>query len=81
VILGFQNTLISGVYIVAVGLLCYHLSHGLYSMFQSMGWNSSDSNPKLERCAVILSILIFFGYCIIPVAVMAGWVQLPGGGH
>lgn len=81
VILGFQNTLLSGFYIVAVGLLCYHLSHGLYSMFQSMGWNNGDSNPKLERGAVLLSILIFLGYCSIPVAVMAGWVQLPGGGH
>lgn len=81
VILGFQNTMLSGFYIVAVGLLCYHLSHGLYSMFQSMGWNSGDCNPKLERGAMLFAILIFLGYCSIPVAVMAGWVQLPGGGH
>ena len=81
VILGFQQIPLAICYIIAVGLLCYHLSHGLYSMFQSLGLNSSDSNPKLERCAVLLSILIFLGYASIPVAVLAGWVQLPGGGY
>jgi succinate dehydrogenase / fumarate reductase cytochrome b subunit len=81
VILGFQQPWLSAFYIVAVGLLCYHLSHGLYSMFQSLGLNNSDNNPKLERCAAVLSILIFLGYASIPVAVLAGWVSLPGGGH
>ena len=39
VILGFRNTLVSVFYILAVGLACYHLTHGFASMWQSMGWN------------------------------------------
>lgn len=81
VILGFQQAPLAVFYIIAVGLLCYHLSHGFYSMFQSLGLNNSDNNPKLERCAALISILIFLGYASIPVAVLAGWVCLPGGGH
>ncbi len=81
VILGFQQVPLAVFYIIAVGLLCYHLSHGFYSMFQSLGLNNSDNNPKLERCAALISIFIFLGYASIPVAVMAGWVCLPGGGH
>lgn len=81
VILGFQQVPLSICYVIAVGLLCYHLSHGFYSMFQSLGLNNSDNNPKLERCAAVISLLLFLGYSSIPVAVMAGWVQLPGGGH
>lgn len=81
VILGFQNIWLSGFYIVAVGLLCYHLSHGIFSMFQSLGWNNSENNPKLERFAAIISLLVWFGYISIPISVLAGWVTLAGGGH
>lgn len=81
VILGFQNIWISGLYIVAVGLLCYHLSHGIFSMFQSLGLNNSENNPKLERFAAIFSLLVWFGYISIPISVLAGWVTLAGGGH
>ena len=37
VITGFQNPAIAGFYIVAMTLLCMHLYHGLWSLFQSLG--------------------------------------------
>jgi len=72
VIEGFSNPLISGFYILAMVLLCMHLYHGLWSMFQSMGVDQRRYMPKLKRAAAMVAILIAAGNCSIPIAVMAG---------
>ncbi|PWB74488.1 succinate:quinone oxidoreductase [candidate division GN15 bacterium] len=79
VILGFQNIWISGFYIVAVGLLCFHLSHGIWSMFQSLGWNNKRSERWLQGFAWIFASVMFLGYISIPIAVLGGFLKLPGG--
>ena len=75
-VVGFQQHWVSLFYIVAVGLLCIHLSHGISSMFQSMGWRNTFYRKYLDRFAVVAAILIFLGYCSIPVAVLLGMVKV-----
>ena len=75
VIAGFSNPLISGFYILAMILLCMHLYHGLWSMFQSLGFSHPRYTPKLKTGAAIFAILIALGNCSIPFAVMAGIVK------
>lgn len=72
---GFQNILVSGVYIVAMFLLALHLSHGSSSFFQSLGLNDKNLTPKLARGARIFAWLIFAGYVSIPLAVLTGLVK------
>ncbi|HEY2019466.1 MAG TPA: succinate dehydrogenase cytochrome b subunit [Bryobacteraceae bacterium] len=76
VIAGFQNPYVSGFYIIAMILLCMHLYHGLWSMFQSMGINHPRYTPLLKKGAAIVAILIAVGNCSIPLAVMAGFLRL-----
>lgn len=78
VILGFRNPLISIFYILAVGLLCFHLSHGFASMFQSIGWCNDNYKKTLERLSVAISTLIFLGYISVPISVLLHIVKLPG---
>ena len=75
VITGFQNPAIAGFYILAMILLCMHLYHGLWSMFQSLGISHPRYTPKLKKGAAIVAILIAIGNCSIPIAVMAGLLQ------
>src|SRR5258707_15644308 len=75
VIQGFQNPLISGFYILAMVLLCMHLYHGLWSMFQSLGFYHPRYTPKLKTGAAIFAIVIAIGNCSIPLAVMAGLLR------
>jgi succinate dehydrogenase / fumarate reductase cytochrome b subunit len=75
VIQGFQNPLISGFYILAMILLCMHLYHGLWSMFQSLGLYHPRYTPKLKTGAAIFAILIAIGNCSIPLAVLAGLLR------
>ena len=79
-ILGFKNVWVSLFYIIAVGLLCYHLSHGITSMFQSMGLNEPKCQPTLDKIGVTISVLLFLGYISIPLSILAGLVNLPQGG-
>ena len=37
-VVGFSNIWVSGFYLLGMALLCLHLSHGVSSMFQSLGW-------------------------------------------
>jgi succinate dehydrogenase / fumarate reductase cytochrome b subunit len=72
VISGFQNYAVSGFYVFAMILLCMHLYHGVWSMFQSLGISHPRYTPKLKKFAAILAILIAIGNCSIPIAVMTG---------
>jgi succinate dehydrogenase / fumarate reductase cytochrome b subunit len=74
VVEGFSNPAISGFYILAMILLCMHLYHGLWSMFQSLGLSHPRYTPMLRQGAKIVAILIAAGNISIPLAVMAGLV-------
>ncbi len=75
VIAGFQNPLISGIYIVAMVFLGLHLFHGIWSMVQTLGFSHPRYTPMIKKAAAVLSFLIAAGNISIPLAVMAGIVK------
>ncbi|MBM3813688.1 MAG: succinate dehydrogenase cytochrome b subunit [Acidimicrobiia bacterium] len=70
VVAGFSDPLASGLYIVAMSFLGMHLMHGIWSMFQSIGWNHPKYTPLIKRIAVLTAALIVAGNISIPVAVL-----------
>jgi succinate dehydrogenase / fumarate reductase cytochrome b subunit len=72
VINGFRVPAVSLFYIIAMGLLCMHLRHGLSSMVQTLGLEHPRYTPRLKTIAVVIATLIFFGFVSIPIAVMTG---------
>jgi succinate dehydrogenase / fumarate reductase cytochrome b subunit len=79
-ILGFQNYIISGVYILAILFLSFHLSHSLFSLFQTLGLTNGVWVPRLRMISNIFAILIFIGYVSIPVGILLNLAKLPEGG-
>ncbi len=75
VVTGFQVWPVSIFYIIAMIMLCYHLYHGLWSMFQSLGFSHPVYTPWLQRFAKLFAILIAAGNISIPVAVLAGFLK------
>jgi succinate dehydrogenase / fumarate reductase cytochrome b subunit len=63
-------------YIVANIALGIHLFHGIWSLFQSMGWNSPRFNAWRRGVATGLATLIVVGNVSFPIAVQAGIVQV-----
>jgi succinate dehydrogenase / fumarate reductase cytochrome b subunit len=72
-VVGFKNPWVSIFYIVGIGLLCLHLSHGVSAMFQSLGWKNKVYGPHLDSLSRFLAVVIFIGYVSIPISVMAGY--------
>jgi succinate dehydrogenase / fumarate reductase, cytochrome b subunit len=75
VVASFQLIPVSAFYIIAMLLLCLHLYHGLWSMFQSLGIAHPRYTPMLRQGAAVVAILIAVGNISIPLAVLSGWVK------
>lgn len=54
------------IYITGALLLGFHLSHGFWSAFQTLGWNNKIWIKRLEIIAYIYAIIIATGFTIIP---------------
>jgi len=74
---GFSNVWISLFYVVSVGLLSWHLSHGVSSMFQSVGLRTGAWSGFLDKASLAIALLYFIGNAAIPAAVLAGLVESP----
>ena len=70
VVAGFQVWWVSVWYIFSVSLLGLHLSHGISSMFQSLGYNHPKHTPILKSAAVAIAVLLTLGYISIPISVL-----------
>lgn len=75
VIRGFENQIVSLFYIVAVGLLSFHLLHGFDSMFQTLGLRSTRWAGGLRKFCVLFCVVYFLGNLAIPAAVLMGKLQ------
>jgi succinate dehydrogenase / fumarate reductase cytochrome b subunit len=75
VVSSFHVIPVSAFYIIAMLLLAMHLYHGLWSMFQSLGFYHPRYTPVLRRSAAAIAILIAAGNISIPVSVLAGIVR------
>jgi succinate dehydrogenase / fumarate reductase, cytochrome b subunit len=78
VVTGFQVWWVSLFYIAAQVALGFHLYHGLWSMFQSLGWNYPRFNLWRNGFAHAFAWLITVGNISFPVAVLSGLVRLHG---
>lgn len=76
VVVGFRIWWVSAFYLAAQVALGFHLYHGLWSMFQSLGW-SQPENPHdwRRRFAQAFSWLITLGNLSFPLAVLTGIVK------
>lgn len=71
VLAGFRLELVSVFYVTAMFFLCRHLAHGVSSVFQSLGIRSESWRAKLELASSGYAWIIFVGFSIIPIGVLA----------
>jgi succinate dehydrogenase / fumarate reductase, cytochrome b subunit len=73
---GFNRAGVSFFYILAVGLLSYHLSHGIVSMVQTLGLKNEKWTRGLELFSVAYCWLYFLLNAAIPLSILGGLVKL-----
>ena len=72
---GFSAPAVAGVYMLANLVLGFHLYHGLWSLFQSLGLNHPRFNPWRRRFAQAFAFVVTAGTLSFPVAVLTGVVS------
>jgi succinate dehydrogenase cytochrome b subunit len=75
VVASFQHPAIAGFYVVANICLAFHLYHGVWSMFQTLGIAHPRYTPLLKKASAVFAIVIGVGFCSVPLAVLAGLVR------
>jgi succinate dehydrogenase / fumarate reductase cytochrome b subunit len=72
VIVGFRNPLVVIFYLIAMTLLCSHLTHGVASIFQTLGLRSKKAQGLIHTFSLGYSIIIWAGFVSIPLSVVLG---------
>jgi len=68
----FRNPLYSGIYIVWIWALWFHLTHGFWSALQSLGLNNNTWIPRLEVIGKIYAWIVCLAFTIIPLFFLLG---------
>ena len=71
-IIGFSNTWTALGYIFAMVLIGFHLSHGVSSMFQSVGFRNEAWRYRLNFIAVVYCAIVAVGFSVNPALVLLG---------
>ena len=72
---GFLVVPFALIYIAAMVFIGFHLSHGIWSMFQSMGLSHPRYTPAIKKFASIFSWILTAGFISVPLAVLTGLVR------
>ncbi|MGA1205280.1 MAG: succinate dehydrogenase cytochrome b subunit [Opitutales bacterium] len=62
-------------YILSMVLLCFHLMHGISSMFQSLGLRNALWRKRLDRIALAVAVVVFLGFASLPLAGLLGIIE------
>jgi succinate dehydrogenase / fumarate reductase, cytochrome b subunit len=70
----FERVPVAIIYIVANIALAFHIFHGAWSMFQSLGWNNPRFNQWRRSFAIAFALVIGIGNVSMPLLIVTGVV-------
>jgi succinate dehydrogenase / fumarate reductase cytochrome b subunit len=70
VVAAFQNIFVTLIYSGAMVILFLHLSHGIQSFFQTMGWSNDRVQPFLTKAGTLAALALFLGYAAVPLTIL-----------
>ena len=76
VVTSLGNALIALVYIASMVMLFLHLSHGIPSFLQTMGWNNEKTIPVFGTGGKVIAAFLMLAYISIPAVILAGLLKL-----
>jgi succinate dehydrogenase / fumarate reductase, cytochrome b subunit len=71
----FRVWWVSLFYIVSMIALGLHLYHGAWSSVRTLGYARASHNPLHRRIALIVAVVVWLGFTLVPVGVIAGIIR------
>ena len=78
VIKGFSKPWVVILYVVAMLALGLHLFHGAWSSFRTLGASPSSAQPLKRRIALLVALVVWLGFTVVPLGVYFGFAPEPG---
>jgi succinate dehydrogenase / fumarate reductase cytochrome b subunit len=75
VLSSFKDLVVSLIYVVAMGALLLHLTHGIQSSFQTLGLNNERTIPVIARTGSLMAYVLFIGFVSIPIIILFGLMK------
>ena len=75
VVRAFRVPWVAALYVVAMAALGLHLYHGAWSSFRTLGLTRPRGDTLRHRASAVVAGLIWLGFTVIPIAVLAGLVR------
>lgn len=75
VIAGLRTIPVAVAYVLAAGALGFHLWHGVYSMFATLGAGRPKYLRFGHRFAIALTLIVVVGFAAVPLSVLAGYLK------
>ncbi len=72
---GFQHLPTTAIYILAMLVLCVHLSHGVSSLLQTLGVRKESNASTVDKIGPIFASIIFIGNVSMPLAIFIGLIS------
>jgi succinate dehydrogenase / fumarate reductase, cytochrome b subunit len=72
---GLRVVWVSVFYLLAMAALGFHLWHGVWSMFQTLGANQPRYRSFGRRFATAFTLVVCLGFAAVPLAVLAGVIK------
>jgi succinate dehydrogenase / fumarate reductase cytochrome b subunit len=76
VVAAFKQVLPVVVYLLGMGFLFLHVSHGFQSFFQTMGLSNDKTLPVTTTASKLVAVALLLGYISIPLLIVFGCVKL-----
>lgn len=71
----FQSPVVVALYVAGCISLCFHLIHGFYSAFQTLGMGTPRYKTVIRNAGIAFSVIVSIMFALMPIAFYAGWIS------
>ena len=68
---------VAGFYVFMMVMVCMHVYHGAWSMFQTLGLDAPGRNKILRGSAAATAIILFVGFSAVPICMVTNAIGAP----
>jgi succinate dehydrogenase / fumarate reductase cytochrome b subunit len=72
---GLRVAPVAIIYVLAMVVLGFHLWHGVWSLFQTLGAEQSRYHSPGRRVATVFTLVVVAGFIAVPLAILSGLVK------
>jgi succinate dehydrogenase / fumarate reductase cytochrome b subunit len=75
IVASFRIWWVAAFYVIAMIALGLHLYHGAWSSLRTLGYARASAHPLRRRIAVVVAVIVWIGFTLVPLAVVLGVVR------